>query len=324
MSFAAAERIAHALLYEGYALYPYRASSLKNQQRWTFGGLFPSGGVGEPSQLHSECLVRGLCELDVRLKFLQLFGQQAVERQVTSPGPFELPAPEGGRPLRGELRLALTELAAGLHRVAVTVKNLGAGDEPKLRSFAAPHVLLHARSGGELVSMIDPPPELQAAAEACRNEVTWPVLLAKDLMLCSPIILEDFPRVAPESPADLFDSSEIDEILILRILTLTDAEKREARADPRVAALMDRVESLTDAQRAQLHGALRASFRPGEHVRLRPQSRADVMDIALDGRLATVVDVEHFVGGVMHLVVTVDEDPGANRFFFLPTEVERV
>jgi hypothetical protein len=323
MSFADADRIARALLYEGYALYPYRASSLKNQQRWTFGGLYPPGGVGEPSRLHSECLLRGPCDLEVRLKFLQLFGQQALERQVSAPGPFAFPAPEDGRPLRGELTLTVTSLGAGVHRVGVTVKNLGEDEEPRLRSFAAPHVLLHARGGGELVSMVDPPPELQGAAAACRNDVTWPVLLAKDLMLCSPIILEDFPRVAPESPTDLFDSSEIDEILILRILTLTDAEKREARADPRVAALMDRVEALTEAQRAQLHGALRASFRPGEQVRLRPHSRADVMDVALDGRLATVVDVEHFVGGVMHLVVTVNEDPGAHRFFFLPSEVER-
>ena len=31
------EEIANAILYEGYMLYPYRASSVKNQQRWNFG-----------------------------------------------------------------------------------------------------------------------------------------------------------------------------------------------------------------------------------------------------------------------------------------------
>jgi hypothetical protein len=319
---AAADRIARALLYEGYALYPYRRSSLKNQQRWTFGGLFPPGGVGEPSMLHSECLLRGGREVEVRLRFLQLVGEQALEREVSAPGPFDFPSIDGGRPLEGELTLELTAVE-GAHRVAVTVKNLGEDEEPLLRSFAAPHVLLHAVGSGELVSMVDPPADLQASAAACRNEVTWPVLLSKQLMLCSPIILEDYPSVAPESPVDLFDSSEIDEILVLRILTLTDAEKREARGDARVAALMDRVEALTPEQRGRLHGALRSTFRPGDRARLKPSRRADAMDLALDGRLATVAGVEHFVDGSLHVVVTVDDDPGGHRFFFDPGELER-
>ncbi len=61
-----------------------------------------------------------------------------------------------------------------------------------------------------------------------------------DAVLVAPIILGDHP-VAPESAGDLFDATEIDEILTLRIMTLTDDEKAEARGtDPRAAAILDR------------------------------------------------------------------------------------
>lgn len=321
MAFETADRIARALLYEGYALYPYRASSLKNRQRWTFGGLFPAGGVGEPSALHSECVLLGAPEVAVRLRFLQLFGEQALEREVAAPGRFFFPQLEGGRPLEGELSVELTPVAGG-HKVTVEVRNLGPDEAPALRSFAAPHLLLHA-PGGRWASMVEPPPGVAAAVQSCRNQVTWPVLLDAQLMLCSPIILEDFPRVAPESATDLFDSSEIDEILVLRILTLTEEEQREARKDPRVAALLDRVAALGPEARASLHGTLRSQFRPGDKVRLSPHARSDTFDLALRGKLATVAGTERFVDGAEHCVVTVDEDPAQHRFFFLPSELER-
>ena len=54
------------------------------------------------------------------------------------------------------------------------------------------------------------------------------------MMLCSPIILYDYPKIAPESAGDFFDGTEMDEMLTLRVLTLTDAEKQEMRnGDPR-------------------------------------------------------------------------------------------
>jgi hypothetical protein len=334
VSFSAADRLARALLYEGYALYPYRRSSLKNQQRWTFGGLFPGGGVGEPSIARCQCLLRGEPKVELRLRFLQLFGDQAMEREITATGEFELPAVDGGRALKGRLTVEArpfdsAALRSGglrgqqVHVLTIEVENLGThGDDASLKSFASPHVLIHAPHG-ELVSMTDPPEDLAEVAGRCRSEVLWPVLLSKQLLICSPIILEDFPRIAPESPIDLFDSGEIDEILTLRIMTLTDAEKCEARRDPRTAALIDRVEALSDAERAQLHGTLRAEYGRGDRVRLRPTARADVMDLALTGRLATVADIERFVDGSVHCVVTVDDDPAAHRFFFRPEELER-
>src|SRR3954454_17507673 len=121
-------------------------------------------------------------------------------------------------------------------------------EEALLRSFVSTHTLLGVR-GGEFVSLIDPPLPWRDAAAGCRNVGTWPVLVGeegqKDAMLSSPIILYDYPLVAPESPGDLFDCTEIDEILTLRILTLTEEERREMSAvDGRARALLERTEAL--------------------------------------------------------------------------------
>jgi hypothetical protein len=95
------------------------------------------------------------------------------------------------------------------------------------------------------------------------NRHTFPVLVGepgqRDVMLSSPIILYDHPQIAPESPGDLFDSTEIDEILTLRILTLTDEEKREARAtDERARRILDRSEAIPPEIFERLHGAVRS------------------------------------------------------------------
>jgi hypothetical protein len=164
----------------------------------------------------------------------------------------------------------------------------------------------------------------------------WPVLVGdparRDTLLCSPIMLDDFPRLAPESPHDLFDSGEIDEILTLRILTLSDGEKREIRAgDPRARAMIDRVESLGEEALRRLHGRLRAPFAPGDRVRLQPKSGCDARDLMLRGRAATVVAVEEDFDDRVHVAVVLDDDPGrdlgiagmpGHRFFFAPDEVE--
>jgi hypothetical protein len=129
------------------------------------------------------------------------------------------------------------------------------------RTFCSTHTLLWA-SGGKFVSLTDPPPELAAAARACRNVGTWPVLVgepgSRRTMLSSPIILEDYPRVAPESPGDLFDGGEIDQLLILNILALTDEEKAEmAATDPRAREILERIEALTPDELMALHGTIR-------------------------------------------------------------------
>ena len=73
------DQIAKAVLYEGYMLYPYRPSSVKNQQRWNFGVVYPKAysdaqGGEEPSSMRIECLITGSVQtgLEVRLRFLHL------------------------------------------------------------------------------------------------------------------------------------------------------------------------------------------------------------------------------------------------------------
>ncbi|HEY8479653.1 MAG TPA: hypothetical protein VIL71_07470 [Spirillospora sp.] len=247
-----------------------------------------------------------------------------------------------------------------IDRLRVRIDNTDAATAPDAprdvalrRSLLACHVLL-GTSDGAFLSLLDPPPWAVLAAGECANVHTFPVLAGapgdRRVVLSSPILLYDHPRVAPESPGDLHDATEIDEILSLRTLTLTDEEKREARGtDPRAAAILDRTESLTPEAFARLHGTIR-SRRPrprggddeetaviggvtvtrGSRVRLRPRTRGtDPQDRFLDGRTALVEAVMTDVDDAVHLAVTVEDDPAAElnqwygRFrYFAPDEVE--
>lgn len=134
-------------------------------------------------------------------------------------------------------------------------------DDALMRSFVSTHTILNA-DGGEFVSLLDPPEAFRETAAACSNVGTYPVLVgeegARDCMLSSPIILYDYPQIAPESPGSLFDGTEIDEILTLRILTLTDEEKREmCGADERARQILERTELLPAEQLMKMHGAMK-------------------------------------------------------------------
>jgi hypothetical protein len=222
-------------------------------------------------------------------------------------------------------------------------------DQALMHSMASTHLVL-AASGGEFISQIDPPPALADLASRCKNIGAWPVLVGEagqtDAMLASPVILYDYPQIASQSPGDLFDGTEIDEILSLRILTLSDEEKRlAADLDDRGAALLARTEGLTRQQLAGLHGTMRppptietlhigdAELRVGDHVRLQPNGRADAFDFILRGKLATIAAIEQDFENRLHVAVTIDDDPGADigaagkighRFYFRPEEIEPI
>jgi hydrogenase maturation protease len=301
-----ATEIANAVLYEGYLLYPYRASAIKNRHRFNFGVIVPrdafASNGGERWFAQTECLVRGAAEarLAVRVRFLHLFDsrgerveapawQEAVERDVplevdvasvvAAPAQhaFDFPGEMAGQcAVRGRIDVAAERLTDDLFTLRVVVSNLT--DIPNRASvertaILAPslvsmHAILRIVSGGEFVSLLDPPADAAAAAGGCRNLGLWPVMVGeeheRDAMLASPIILYDYPRIAPESAGDFFDGTEIDEMLALRVMTMTDAEKTEAReTDPRARALIDRTESLSEDHLLKLHGVLRG-LRPVE------------------------------------------------------------
>jgi len=286
----AVEKIANAVLYEGYMLYPYRPSAVKNRQRFNFGVLYPreycEAQTGADNwQMQTECLVlgSGATSLEVRVRFLQMVAeadaQEGVERAVSIPATLlssiEMRSPRQSfrfAGIDGELELRSQPLGGECSKITLVVRNLaglvdGSGNREAalLRSLVSVHSILHV-VGGEFVSSTDPPEEFRAAVAECRNLGSWPVLVGdedkRDTVLSAPIILYDYPQIAPESAGDLFDGTEIDEILALRILTLTDAEKLEVRnGDSRARQILERTEMLPPEHFQKLHGALR-SLRP--------------------------------------------------------------
>ena len=250
----------------------------------------------DPWTIRTECLLKG-GRFDVTVRFLQVVARQllrgaqpvdelvvagerhlswdeAIEREL-SPGPIAIAAGSATEPLpggaivrswealQGSISVTSERVADGVARVGVEIANTTPWDhddrEAALRrSFCSTHVVLRA-TDGEFVSQTDPPERLRAAAAGCRNEGLWPVLVdGHAVVLASPIILEDHPRIAPESPGDLFDGGEIDQLLILNILSLTDEEKAEMRdSDPRAREILERTEALTPDELLRLHGAIR-------------------------------------------------------------------
>jgi hypothetical protein len=174
-------------------------------------------------------------------------------------------------------------------------------------------------------------------------------------MVSSPIILYDYPKIAPESPGDLFDSGEIDEILTLRIMTLTEEEKREMRGvDEQARRILERTETLSGGRLLEMHGVMRGTaaldeaffnpasrlqtvtvngivLRQGDLVRVRPKARADAMDMALAGKVAMIESIEQDAENKAHLALVLEDDPGrdlgllrqpGHRFFYGTDEVE--
>jgi hypothetical protein len=316
------ERVADAILYEGYLLYPYRPSAAKNRQRWTYGGVFPEAYSlaqgGDACTMQTECLLRpGVgTTVQARVRFLHVLErtagersfpgwQEAAEREVALSldvgdllsrpvgqafafagcrelGPDAASAGvlvRESRDLAGEVEAEASRVGEGLLRLSVRIHNRtplanAAGlsrDEAARHALISTHAILHVL-GGAFVSLTDPPEDCRAAAAECRNVGVWPVLAgpegSSDTILASPIILPDYPRVAPESAGDLFDATEIDEILTLRILTLTDDEKRElCAADERARGLLERTAGLSPHQLLGMHGALRRPQQAGEGPR---------------------------------------------------------
>jgi hypothetical protein len=330
-----ARRVADAILFEGYLLYPYHQAAQKNQVRFQFGVLMPPGYAAvdacEPSASQTECLLecRDDAEIRVLVRFLQL---QRRTVQAVSPEDGEL-HDVGTLYIDGTEYTAWDEAAEREQRVTARVSALLAGDrnlefhigpgqsaedvtdrrgrlagrlvrdwspldgvirlhaervagpyqalklrlqvenhslppaEMRSRSDGLRYALIAAHSliaapGGTFLSMTDGPEWAAAEVAACQNVGTWPVLAGpddcRDLTLSSPVILYDHPEVAAESAGELFDATEIDEILTLRTLTLTDDEKRQARAtDSRAAELMDRLDDMPPEMLERMHGAIR-------------------------------------------------------------------
>jgi len=348
MSLDHVRTIADAVLYEGYLLYPYRATSSKNQSRWQFGVLGPPAAsaesFGEAPRMSMQCLLEpgrwsssersertdettASPSVTAHLRFLQLqvrsveelrgddyhpvdelvvdgtsvlSWQEAFECEIALPPleldaafngatqawvrtPIAVPADEQVEPIldsagktMGRIVRRRSALAGAVSigaepddvyvRLTVAVENThpdeARGKDDAIRlSLIGAHVLVEAEAA-DFVSLLEPSPAATAPAARCHQERCFPVLAgppgSTDVVLGSPIILYDYPEIAAESTGALFDSTEIDEILTLRVMTMTDAEKAEARAtDPRAAEIIDRCDAMPAETLQQLHGALR-------------------------------------------------------------------
>ncbi|MFC7278372.1 hypothetical protein ACFQS1_30685 [Paractinoplanes rhizophilus] len=407
MSVEAARAVADAVLYEGYLLYPYRASAAKNRSRWQFGVLGPpaaaSPAFAEAPAMALAVPVRPGGEapaVTIHLRFLQLQTRQvldatgqpvaalrvgdetvlswdeAVEHELTFEHVLgdesDFPVLVGGGideeaagrivrrrwPLTARLR-AHAEPDGDFLRLSIAVANehpspVGDKDEATRHSLLGAHLLVEAHDA-TFVSVQDPPPDAAGAAARCHQERCWPVLAGSDaLLLGAPIILYDHPALAPQSPGDLFDATEIDEILTLRVMTMTDDEKAEARAtDPRARAIVDRCDALSPAGLQSLHGTRLddtpwwdpATDEPGPEsvlisgvrvgkgslVRVHPSRRADAQDLFFAGKQARVTAVVSDVDGGTHVALVLLDDPAADLhdwygryLYFAPDELEPI
>lgn len=396
MNFVSVESVADAVLFEGYMLYPYRPSALKNRQRWNFGTLYPrtfalAQSPPERCQFRADSLIEGsdTTHVTARVRFLQLASEEdgthwkrGFSRSRTLP-PFSLQTLLHGmeytldlsdlaseerekaapgfvpKPRCGKLILRAEPSGERLYKLTATFANespVRAGESSRIDvegvAFVSAHLLLGVEDG-TFVSLLEPPPEYLEHVRSCVQDGVFPVLAGapgeRGLLLCSPIILYDYPQVAPESTGDFFDGTEMDEMLALRVLTLTDEERREMQlSDPHARSLLERMEVLPQEHLARVHGAIRGlravtgeqlaeeavdlivqpcdpfaaqqpvssvrvfgvDLRRGDRVRLWPQKKADIFDMEMEGKVAFIEAIEQDLDDNVQFAVVLEDDPG--------------
>jgi hypothetical protein len=369
-----------SLLWEGYALYPYTPGATKNATPTPFGIVYPPAYAATLTSTFDHLLLR--CELeapadallDAELYFLASGAErhQAGARTLSLAGAMlgalavsaaEKEAsvePEQGPPLVVGLTLSAVELGPGRYEASLRVENRTVASSgldragALARSLLSTHPLLRV-TGGRFISPLE---------RSYDSENTFPVLATPndDAVLGAAIVLPDHPQIAPESRGGLFDSTEIEEALLLHVQVLSDEERAEIeRQDPTVREMIARAAAATPEEIIALHGRTELrdpqtnepptepawlpdprageetvdvggkTFRRGGKVMIRPPEDADIQARMLDGRIATIEKIFTDYDGKTHLGVTIDDDPGQELmretgrylYFFAP-EVEVV
>jgi hypothetical protein len=374
----ALDELVDSLLYEGYALYPYTPGATKNATPTPFGIVYPPVYAATLASTFDHLELRCVLEappdavLSAEVRFLVAGG----ERHKAAPRRFEMagamvgalgagPAvkearieSDSGAPLVVGLHLSARALPDGEYEVLFRVENrtlVRSGLDRAgglARSLLSTHPIVRV-AGGRFVSALERP-------SASVN--TFPVLAsaADDAVVGAAIVLPDHPQIAPESRGGLFDSTEIEEALLLHVHALSDAEREEIeRQDPAVREMVARAAAATPGEIIALHGRVTlrdpetneppieppgltdprsgediaqvdgVTFRRGGKVVIRPGIDADLHARMLEGRVATIERIFTDYDGKTHLGVTIDDDPGQELmrdtgrylFFFAP-EVE--
>ncbi|HET7051350.1 MAG TPA: hypothetical protein VFI54_23995 [Solirubrobacteraceae bacterium] len=375
----ALEQLVDSLLWEGYALYPYTPTATKNATPTPFGIVYPPVYAATLTSTYDHLELRCVLEappdavLGAEVRFLAPGGQrhQAVQRRIELPGAMvgalaHAPArkqasmADGGEglPLELEVTLEACELGESEYEVTLRVANgtlvsSGLDRAGALgRSLLSTHPIVRVQ-GGRFLSPLERP---------CQSINTFPVLAspADDVVLGAAIVLPDHPEIAPESRGGLFDSTEIEEALLLHVQALSDAERKEIEnQDPAVREMIARAAAATPEEIIALHGRVTVrdphtteppteppglvdprageeaaevdgvTFRRGAGVIIRPGPDADLHARMLDGRSATIERIFTDYDGRTHLGVTIDDDPGqelmretGRYLFFFAEEVE--
>ena len=356
------DELIDTLLYEGYALYPYTPGATKNATPTPFGIVYPpvyaTGSGATFDHLQIECLAEiedPDTTLEGEIRFLQASG----ERHKGEPRRIDLPrttvAMLAADPVRvpfdfdglvGHARLAAVPVDGRAVRMTIRVENETDVAPGLDRGAALLHCLLSTHvvarvAGGRFISPLE--------AKGCENVNSWPVLAtqADDAVLGAAIMLPDHPQIAPESKGNLFDSTEIEEALLIHVLALSDEERDEAaRQDPAVRQMLERAVKTTPQEMMDLHGRVQVedprageaeieaggvTYRLGDKVVLRPASNATPQDHLVAGRTATIERLYYDYDGAVHLAVTVDDVPGqelmrdiGRYLYFKTNEVEMV
>ena len=373
------ESLLDSLLYEGYALYPYTPGATKNSTPTPFGIVYPPDYARDNpatfDTLRMECVLEAGANAEVAGTFCFLVSEG--ERHKATAKRIELPPTplaelvasgrgesfehEGEERVAGRVRMRAEMVGEGAARVKLCVHNLtelgpdGGGidrGEALRASLMSTHVVAEV-AGGRFVSPLDSKGPLGEAVAACENVNTWPVLAnpADTAVLGAAIILPDHPSMAPESLGNLFDSTEIEEALLLHVHALSDEEREEiSKQDPAVREMVERAAATTPTEIMSLHGRLSEAPKrepghpnPGEEaievngvtlhkgakVVLRPRTDRDVYDKMLAGKVATIERIYHDYEDRAHIGVTVDDDAAQPLFretgrylFFSSDEVE--
>jgi len=362
------EQLVDSLLFEGYALYPYTPGATKNATPTPFGIVYPPRYAATLTSTFDHLDLRCMVEappdaaLAAEFRFLAAAGDRhkAVEHRIDLAGkmvgaledaPIELEKRITGE---GEIEIVLgVSLSTrafhdGTFEMSVRIENRTECPEGLNRAGALAYSLLSTHpiarvSGGRFISPLE---------RLCNSVNTYPVLAtpADDAVIGATIVLPDHPQIAPESRGGLFDSTEIEEALLLHVHVLTDDERAdiEAQGDPTLMEMINRAAAATSEDIMALHGRVtirdpepetfrdpqtdappteppglddpRAgqeeavidgkTFRRGGKVIIRPKPDADLHARMLDGRTATVERIFTDYDGKMHLGVTVDDDPG--------------
>jgi hypothetical protein len=348
---AGLDQLVDSLLYEGYALYPYTPDATKNATPTPFGIVYPpayADGRFSFDHIQLECLLAEPGPVTCEVRFLEPrgVGHEAAPRRV-SLGAGEREA----RVAFGSLELAVS-LSVDGPRVTLRVENRSEAADGMTRADALARSLISTHpvvrvDGGRFVSPLE---------AGLRSVNTYPVLASDDddVIVGAAFVLPDHPRLAPESLGGLFDSTEIEEALLLHVQVLSDEERAAIQSgDPAVRQMIERAEAATPGDILSLHGRLTMQppqpsaavgdpsrgedrveadgkvFTRGGKVVLRPGPEADLHARLAAGRTATVERIYVDLDGKVHLGVTIDGDPGqelmreTNRllFFFAP-EVE--